>query len=118
MEPSVATTLIIADADRGYRSFSDGMTSLGHRFITVRHPLDAIMSLLDDSLAIDAVLAPAHDPRFRALEFFAFMREAFPLVRRISYAKQASEHADALGADPLDVVLTYPTPVRELAEAL
>ena len=113
-----STALIIADADLGHWFFSEGIASLGRCTITVRNPRDVIARLQDESLAIGVVLAPTHDPQFRVLEFFEFMRDAFPLVRRIAYAKPASERADALGADLLDVVLTYPTPLRELAEAL
>ena len=110
--------LIIADTDLCHWSFSSGIVSMGGCCITVHHPLEAIIGLQDGSLAIGVVLAPAHDPRFNALELFAFMRAEFPLVRRVAYAKHASEHADALDAGLLDVVLTYPTPLHELAEAL
>ena len=93
---SCSAALIIADADLCHFSFSDGIATLGRRSITVRLPLEAILSLQDDSPQIGVVLAPAHDPRFRAMEFFAFMRDAYPLVRRIAYTKRALEHSRAL----------------------
>lgn len=115
---SGSTALIIADVDLCHRSFRAGMASLGYCSVTVRQPLEAIVCLQDDAMTIGAVLAPAYDPRFNTLQFFAFMRAEFPLVRRIGYAKHASKHADALEAGLLDVVLICPTPRPELAEAL
>jgi hypothetical protein len=76
------------------------------------------MSLQDDTPPTGVVLAPAHDPRFKAMEFFAFMRDAFPCVRRIAYTKRALERSSALVIGLLDVVLNYPTPLHRLAEAL
>jgi len=84
-------TLIIAAADEGHRSVTDCVASLGRCSITVRHPLEAIICLQDDSVPIDVVLAPAHDLGFATLEWFAFMREEFPRVLRIAYEKSSAE---------------------------
>ncbi|MFC1610035.1 hypothetical protein ACFL6C_03700 [Myxococcota bacterium] len=85
------TTLMITDADLGE---TDPMRSS----ITVQHPLEAIIRLQDESLAIGLVLAPLHDLRFNSTEFFAFMRDAYPRVRRYFYAGKTSVHGDALVA--------------------
>jgi hypothetical protein len=113
-----STALIVATADVGHRSFTEGIASLGRRSVTVHHPLEAIVCLQDDSLAVGVVLAPAHDLGFRTLELFEFMRDQFPRVRRIAYAKSSSEHAGAPGTGLIDLTLTYPTPLNRLAEAL
>jgi hypothetical protein len=94
------------------------MASLGCCSTTVRHPLDAIRSLQDDSLAIGAVLAPARNPWLRAVEFFAFLKDVYPLVRRIAYAKHLSDHAEAQRTGLLDAALTYPTSLDWLAAVL
>jgi hypothetical protein len=110
--------LIIAAADEGHRSVTDCVASLGRRSITVRHPLEAIICLQDDSVPIDVVLAPAHDLGFATLEWFAFMREEFPRVLRIAYEKSSAEDAQAPDALLIDLTLTYPTPPPRLAEAV
>ena len=115
---SASTALLVADAALRHRSLSKGLASLGRRCITVRHPRDVFTGLRQGSLAIDAVFAPVQDPHFSAREFFTTMRDDFPLVRRIAHAMHASQHACALDAGLLEVVLTYPTPQHELAEAL
>lgn len=113
-----SAALIIADAARGHRFFSAGIARLGHTAITVQDPLRAIVRLQDDALPIGAVLAPARDSWFKVREFFAFMKDAFPMVRRIAFARHGTRYADALDADLLDVALTYPVPIPRLAEAL
>lgn len=57
----------------------------------VSQPLDAIRCLQDASLFIDVVFAPADELSFATSEFFVFMKEAFPLVRRISYAGHSTD---------------------------
>jgi hypothetical protein len=94
-----STTLIISDVGLGRRPFSDVVGNAGRCSITVQHPLEAIICLQDKSLGIGVVLAPANDARFSSLEFFAFMRDTFPLVRRYSYAKRASIDVDAPNTD-------------------
>jgi hypothetical protein len=85
------TTLMIADANSGE---TDPMCSC----ITVQHPLEAIVRLQDTSLAIGIILAPLHDLRFDSTEFFAFMRDAFPGVRRYFYTGKPSVQGEALVA--------------------
>jgi hypothetical protein len=57
----------------------------------VSQPLDAIRCLQDVSLIIDVVFAPVDELSFATSEFFVFMKEAFPLVRRISYAGHSTD---------------------------
>jgi hypothetical protein len=92
--------LIIAAADEGHRSVTDCVASLGRRSITVRHPLEAIICLQNDSVPIDVVLAPAHDLGFATLEWLS------------------AEDAQAPDALLIDLTLTYPTPPPRLAEAV
>jgi hypothetical protein len=116
-----AANLVVADAGEGYQSLNAGMARLGWRSITVRHPLDAIVGLQDEALEILAVLAPIPDAHFDALEFFAFMKDAFPRVRRIAYTKRstaAKVASDAAHVGLLDTLLTYCSPLYLLAEAL
>jgi len=112
------TVLVVSDGQQGERSYRAGIASQGHRVLTAVHPVDAIKKLRDGSESYDVVFAPASDCRFPALEFFGLLAAEFPLVRRIAYAKNDAEHAKVLNAGLLDVVLTYPTSDRLLAEAL
>jgi hypothetical protein len=116
------TTLIIAEATRSHLALKNGITSLGRRTLTVRFPLDIIMRLEDASFAISAVLAPVQSASFKTHEFFAFMKDAYPLVRRVAYSDRRhvweSDVYEAKGTGLEDVVLICPTSLRDLAMAL
>ena len=112
------TALIVADAGRGHRFFSDSIAELGRSSITVCHPLEAIHSLQDESRAIGAVFAPMGDTAFKSSDLFAFLGDEFPWVRRIAYAAQGAEREAMLCTGLQDVTLTHPTSLEELAEAL
>jgi hypothetical protein len=55
--------------------------------------LDAILRLQDESLDINLLLAPSQDPKFSLRDFFAFVKDEFPHVCRIAYAKSGAHVA-------------------------
>lgn len=82
-----STVLVISNAGLNYRSLIMDLLRLGRRAVTARSPLGAILQLQNHKPAIDLLLAPADDPKFSLLDFFTFVKEEFPHVRRIAYAK-------------------------------
>jgi hypothetical protein len=96
-QAAYATVLVIANAGLSYRSLITDLFRLGRRAVTARSPLGAIVQLQDHTLAIDLLLAPSDDPKFGLLDFFTFVKDEFPHVRRIAYAK-SDVHA-ALGIE-------------------
>lgn len=113
-----STVLIVADSRFDHWSFSDAIVALGRPSITVRGPADAVAALHAHPRAIGAVLGPVRDPRHETLEFFANLRDAFPRVRRIAFARDPLEYAEARGAGLLDGLVTVPTPLYWLGVAL
>lgn len=91
----VSTALVVATGNTRHNSLANRIAALGRLSITVHHPLEVIHCLQNDALAVDLVLAPAHDIGFGTHALFAFMRDEFPRVRRIAYLMSTAGPGDA-----------------------
>lgn len=113
----ISTALIVATANERRNSLAGRVAAVGRQSITVHHPLEVIHCLQDDSLAVDLVLAPAHDIGFGTHALFAFMRDEFPRVRRIAYVMSTAGPSDAPETGQHDRTRSCSAPLRRFPGA-
>ncbi len=114
------TTLIYADEAGCSIRLAVGLALLGRSSKVIRTPLDAIVALQDGRIAVDAVFAPLQDDESNTSALFDFVKDEYPRVRRIAFARHDPRQASFTSA-PLcqhDMILWDPWDRTDFVEIL
>lgn len=91
----LATAMIYADTAGCSELIASEFSRLKSPAVVVHHPLDAIVLLQRESVTIDAAFMSLQDGNADISQFFAFLQDEHPSVRRIAFAQHESADVDS-----------------------
>jgi hypothetical protein len=91
---TTGAVLFVPDSAGVCDCLTRSLTSMGNLVSVVAQPLDFIERLQDQESPVGAVFAPLGDASVDALSVLAFVKSAFPEVRRVAYLVDVHEDVD------------------------
>ncbi len=81
-----AHVLVYNDESGHSAHVASGLSRLGTRTVVVHTPLEAVVTLQNESDPVHAAFIPLDSSNFDMAAFCAFLRDAHPRVRRVAFA--------------------------------
>ena len=86
-----ARVLVYSDKTGHAAHLANGLSRLGMRAVVVRTPLEAIVTLQDESDPVQMAFVPLDSSNFNMAVFCAFLRDNHPRVRRMAFVTMSTQ---------------------------